>query len=404
MTRQRTTRRLTWRQRFEAVGRMAADAAASLLLRPGHTIGMITGITLGVAGVVGIVVIADTQQVQINRQFDLQRSNEVVVQAMTPTRAGFDPARVDAVTNLEPVAQAGEFSIWSGGETVTRTDKSKPSLRPVLVADPAGLQATDTRVLAGEPAEYLATARGHVAWIGTNLATNLGIRPGGDLDDATILVQHHSFRVVGIIAGDGSFGYASSAVLLSRKTAVATLGGVGEDVRSIAHVRPGSASAVGAYMLAALDPNQELTLQDVTPPDGKILVSHVASDLHRIGAALGGFMGVVAMITVANTLMMAVYQRRRELGLRSAMGWKRRRIGVLVLTESAIAGIVASILGVGLGLAVAAIWSQSQHWELILAPWLPLAAIGAGLVASLVGGLIPAYLAASTPPMTAMRS
>lgn len=394
---------MRWRQRLETARRIASDAASSLLLRPGHTIGMITGITLGIGGVVGIVVIADTQQVQINRQFDLQRSNEVVVRATTPTAAGFGPASVAAVAKLEPVGAAGEFSIWSGGETVAKADRTNPSLRPVLVADASGLQATDTRVSAGEPANDLATARGHVAWIGEALARSLDIT-SDDLTSAKILVRHVPFQVVGIIANSGSFSYASSSVLLARKTALATLGGTGENIRAVAHVRPGSASAVGAYMLADLDPYRELTLQDVTPPDGKILVSHVGSDLRRIAAALGGFMGVVSMITVANTLMMAVYQRRRELGLRSAMGWKRRRIGTLVLTESAIAGIVASILGVGLGFAVAAIWSWSQHWELILAPWLPFAAIGAGVTASLIGGVIPAYLAASTPPMTAMRS
>jgi putative ABC transport system permease protein len=386
-----------------ASGRMLADAAASLLLRPGHTVGMIAGIMLGVAGVVGIVVIADTQQAQVDRRFDLQRSDRVVVRALTPNEAGFNPERVTAVERLQPVAAAGEFSTWSAAETVSRDDSARSS-RPVLVADAAGVRATDTRVVAGASPDDLATASGPVAWVGEDLARDLGIISNDDLENTQIVVRNITFHVVGLIANDTGFGYASYGVLISRRTAVATLGGVGENIRVIAHVRPGSASAVGDYMVAGLDPYRELALDDVTPPDGKILLSNVGSDLRRIGAALGAFMGLVGMITVANTLMMAVYQRRRELGLRSAIGWKRRQIGALVLTESTIAGIVASILGVGLGLGVATIWSQFQGWELILAPWLPFAAIAAGLTASLVGGAIPAYLAASTPPMTAMRS
>lgn len=395
---------MTSRLRIDAVRRMISDAAASLLLRPGHTIGMIAGIALGVAGVVGIVVIADTQQVQVDRQFDLQRSDRVVVRALSPTKSGFDTERLEAVAALEPVIDAGEFSIWSGAEIVSRTDGTARSSRPVLVADGSGLSATDTRVITGRPGKDLATVRGPAAWIGESLARDLGLAPGDDLDSARVLVRDVPFHVVGIVANDRGFGYASSGVLIPRETAVATLHGTGENVRVIAHVRPGSASAVGDNMVAGLDPYRELMLQDVTPPDGEILLSNVGSDLRRIGAALGGFMGLIGMIAVANTLMMAVYQRRRELGLRSAMGWKRRRIGVLVFTESAIAGVLASILGVGLGLAVAVTWSQLQHWELILSPWLPFAAIGAGLTASLVGGIIPAYIAASTPPMTAMRS
>lgn len=389
---------------FENVRRMATDATASLLLRPGHTIGMIAGIMLGVAGVVGIVVIADTQQVQVDRQFDLQRSDRVVIRAMSPTTAGFDPERVAAVAALEPVVAVGEFSVWLGAETISGADGTAKGLRPVLVADGAGLKATNTRIIAGDSQEALSTADEPVAWIGENFAQDLGLTLGEDPGNTEILVGDQTLRVVGIVANDHGFGYTSSGVVISRKTAVATLGGTGENTRAIAHVRPGAAGAVGDHMVAGLDPHHELMLSDVTPPDGKILLSNVASDLRRIGVALGGFMGLISMITVANTLMMAVYQRRRELGLRSAMGWRRRRIGVLVLTESAISGIVASILGVGLGLGVAAVGSQLQGWELIFAPWLPPAVIGAGLTASLVGGVIPAHLAASTSPMTAMRS
>lgn len=395
---------MTWRHSIEAVLRMSSDAAASLLLRPGHTIGMIAGIALGVAGVVGIVVIADTQQVQVDRQFDLQRSEWVVVRALSPTKAGFDPERVAAAAGLEPVVDAGEFSIWSGAEIVSLADGTARSSRPVLVADGSGLRATGTRVIDGQPEDGLSAASGPVAWIGENLARDIGLDPGEDHENTRVVVRGVPLEVEGIVANDDAFGYASSGVLISRRTAVDTFGGAGENIRIIAHVRPGSASAVGAHMVAGLDPYRNLMLQDVTPPDGKILLSNVGSDLRRIGAALSAFMGLIGAITVANTLMMAVYQRRRELGLRSAMGWKRRRIGVLVLAESATAGIVASILGVGLGLAVALIWSRLQHWELILAPWLPFTAIGAGLAASLVGGAVPAYLAASTSPMTAMRS
>lgn len=394
---------MAWLNRAEGIRRMAADAAASLLLRPGHTIGMIAGIALGVAGVVGIAVIADTQQVQIDRQFDLQRSDRVVVRAHSAAPSGFDPALLAAVARLEPVADVGEFSIWSGARTVSRTDGGERSSRPVLVVDGPGLRATETRVVAGQPGDDIAAESGPVAWIGEALARDLGIRPD-DVRSAEIVVSGFPLRVVGIVANAEGFGYTSSAVLMSRKSAAATLGGVGENVRVVAHVRPGSASAVGEYMVAGLDPHRELSLDDVTPPDGEILLKTVASDLRRIGVVLGGFMGVVALISVANTLMMSVYQRRRELGLRSAMGWKRRRIGALVFTESAIAGIGASILGAGLGVGAAGIWCLVQGWELILAPWLPFAATGAGLMAGILGGGIPAYVAASTAPMTAMRS
>ncbi len=398
----RRPRRLTLA--LHGVVELLLDAASSLLLRPGHTIGMIAGITLGIAGSVGVIVVSDTQQAQIDRQFDLQRSDHVAIRALAPNKAGFDEGQRSVIADLEPVEQVGEFSIWSPSQVVSRADGSAANTRPIVVADSGGLAATESRITAGD--QDLARATGAVAWIGETLADDLGIEPEQvtSASQPTIKVGRQSFRVVGLVANNSGYEYLSSGVVVSRRTAVSLFDGLGDNIRTIAHVRPGSAESVGTYMMAALDPARALLLEDVTPPDGEILLGKVNNDLRRIGAALAVFMGLIGTITVANTLIVSVYQRRREIGLRSAMGWSRRRISLLVLTESGIAGLLSGIIGVGLGLLAALAWSLFQDWTLILATWLPFAAIGAGLLASIIGGLIPAYRAGSTSPMTAMRS
>src|SRR5690349_8636336 len=91
------------RGRLRALDRLARDAGASLLLRPGHTIGMVSGIMLGVASALGAIVIAETQQAQVDLRFDLQRSDHAVVKAMGFTRDGFDLEQVRQISALEPV-------------------------------------------------------------------------------------------------------------------------------------------------------------------------------------------------------------------------------------------------------------------------------------------------------------
>jgi putative ABC transport system permease protein len=172
----------------------------------------------------------------------------------------------------------------------------------------------------------------------------------------------------------------------------------------VAAVRPGAAAAVGEYALRQLDPTAELGLSDVTPPDGRILLTNVTSDLRTIGIALGGFVGFVGMIMVANTMSMTVSQRSRELGLRGALGWSPTQIRVLILAESAIAGLVAAIIGAGIGTAVAWGWAGWHDWLLVNSPTLAPLLIAAGTAASILGGLIPANHAATISPMTAMRS
>jgi len=387
------------------------DATWSLLLRPGHTIGMVSGIMLGVASALAAVVIADTQQAQVNLQFDLQRSTHAIVKAGSPTEAGFSTEQVSRAARLDPVSSIGEFSIWISSARVTRSTGTTASTAPVIVADPGGVQATHTLLTEGADLQLLTAAEPlRAAWLGKQLADDLGVSPatnaapGAPVTDAQVIVDGVPYSVAGIVTNRGGFGYVDHAVVISRPTAVTTLGGAGDNVRLVAHVRPGSAGAVARYLVYAADPSANLNLDDVTPPDGERLLGRVGADLRTIGTALGLFIGLVGMIAIANTLMMSVHQRRRELGLRSAIGWSRQRIGLLILTESGAAGLVAGVIGSGLGLAAAASWCWLHNWTLVMFPGLPALITTAGVAASLLGGTIPALRAASSSPMEAMRS
>ncbi|MFT3862235.1 ABC transporter permease [Micropruina sp.] len=395
------------RDRLRPLWVVAADAGASLLARPWHAIGMMSGILLGVASATAAVVIADTQQAQIDLRFDLQRSQHVVLWSQAQAPDGFPPDRVHQVTALEPVSAAGEFSLWSTRTNVTRSFASHPVSAPVIVADAGGLAASETTVLSGAAPQLLTAGRLPLAWVGRQLAADLGVRPAdgtANTPDAQVVLDGRPFSVAGIVANATGFDYVDNSVVIPREAAGELPSDGAANIRLLIHVRPGSAAAVAAYALAAMDYDHTLQLRDVTPPDGQQLLGNVTDDLRRIGAALGGFIGLVGMVAIANTLMLAVNNRRRELGLRSAMGWSRRRIGVLILTESAFAGLIAGLIGAAVGLAAAAIWCAQQGWTLIVWPPLPwLVALG-GVAASLFGGLIPALRAATVTPLTAMQA
>lgn len=378
-----------------------------MLRRPWHAIGMMAGILLGVASATAAVVIADTQEAQIALRFDAQRSSYAVVRAESAPPSGFPTGEVERVAGLDPVFGIGEFSLWSDHEPVTRAIASRSASVPVIVADPGGMAASGTKVIAGASPDLLASAPGlPVAWVGADLADQLGVAPAnaGPGADADVVVAGHPLSVAGIVANTAGFGYAENSIILSRQVAVDMLGGSGTNVRLVAHVRPGSARAVAGYAIRTVDPGGLMVLVDQTPPDGEHLVGTVGRDLRRVGTALGLIVGLVGMVAVSNTLMMAVHHRLRELGLRSAIGWSRPRIALLVLSESGVAGATAALLGTAAGLGVASVWCWSQDWTLVVAPLLPALATVAGLLASLLGGVVPALRAASLSPLAAMRS
>lgn len=103
------------RRRFAALW---VDATLSLTAKPARTLGMMAGIMLAAASATGAMVVADTQQTQIDRRFDLQRSSAVVIQAQSAPE-GFDPSAIAAIADLEPVNEAGELSIWSEAMATT---------------------------------------------------------------------------------------------------------------------------------------------------------------------------------------------------------------------------------------------------------------------------------------------
>lgn len=378
-----------------------ADAYLSMTSRPARSVAMIAGILLAVASTSAAVLIADTQQAQIDLRFDAQRSGYVMIQARAPQPDGFMPEAVRQIEDLSTVSEAGELSIWRESVPVHTSPFTSVQSVPLVVASSAGLEASGTSSVAGARHNTIDAmpARNAVVWIGATLARRLGIH---DRIQA-VRIHGRNYTVAGWLQNDSGFEYINNSVVMSSAIGRQHYGN-GDLVRLLAKVRPGSASAVGEFVLSALDPTGQQMLVDVTPPDGEVLRGNVAADVRRVGIGLGIFVGMVGMVAVANTLSMAVQQRTRELGLRSAMGFSRARIGSLILLESAMAGLAAALMGAALALLGTYIWTASQGWEIIINPLLAPSVVTAGTAFSVLGGIVPAYRAASVSPLTAMRS
>jgi len=118
---------------------------------------------------------------------------------------------------------------------------------------------------------------------------------------------------------------------------------------------------------------------------------------------------VIGGLSVVNTMLMAVTERVREIGLKKAVGARTRHILREFLTESTIIGTIGGILGLLLGLVLTSginglLVSQNQSELFLLTPRLVvlafLFAVGLGALA----GVIPALRAARLDPVTALRS
>jgi putative ABC transport system permease protein len=123
---------------------------------------------------------------------------------------------------------------------------------------------------------------------------------------------------------------------------------------------------------------------------------------------------VVASLGIVNTLVMAVLERRREIGIMKALGASDRDIRRLFFAEAGAMGLAGGVLGVafGWGIALAINWGTAYYLaqrdfppEVVAAVpwWLVAAAISFGVVVSLAAGLYPASRAAKLDPVQAIR-
>ncbi len=147
----------------------------------------------------------------------------------------------------------------------------------------------------------------------------------------------------------------------------------------------------------------------------------VSRNLHLVFVVLDLFLGVfgslalaVASLGIINTLVMAILERRREIGVLKALGAADRDVRRLFFAEAGVMGLAGGVLGVFLGWAIGRIinvvtdiYLRQQNltaqriWSVPW--WLIAAAISFSVVVSLVAGLYPAARAAKLDPVQALR-
>jgi putative ABC transport system permease protein len=121
------------------------------------------------------------------------------------------------------------------------------------------------------------------------------------------------------------------------------------------------------------------------------------------GTALPAIGLVVGAMVIMNIMLVAVAERTREIGIRKALGAKRRDILSQFLVESATLSVLGAAIGIGLGIALAKVVAAVSPLPASVAPWSILLALVVGAGVGIVAGMYPASRAARLDPITALR-
>ncbi|MBP6684611.1 MAG: ABC transporter permease [Leucobacter sp.] len=396
-----TTRAARERSRLRSLD-LIALSTSGIRARPLRAVLSALGIAIGIAAMVAVLGISASSQAKLQQELDALGTNLLTVESGTDLFGKEIPLPNDASGRADRVTGALQTA---GTGVVADARVYRSELIPPEQSGGLSVRAADTGLRDVLEAKLRsgawlndATANFPAVVLGNSAAKQLGVdRPG-----TLVWLGGQHFSVVGILDRVELAPELDTSALVGVAVAAERLGFDGSPTRLYMRAAEENIAKTRELLAASLSPEKPGAVKVSRPSDA--LAAKGVADETFTGMLLGlGSLGLlVGGIGVANTMIISVMERRREIGLRRAIGARRAHIRRQFLGEALVLSALGGIAGAALGAAATAAFASGGGLPFALPAYVPVAAIGSTLIVGALAGIIPAWRAARVSPTAAL--
>ena len=379
------------------------------------------GIIIGIAAVIVVVAVGQGASSMMQAQISSMGSNLVMVFPGSTRTGGFHggtgsqqtltAADGEALMSISPYVTAISPVVRSGSQIVYRENDWATSIMGVNtlyldirawpIAEGAGFFESDVR------------SGARVCVLGTTVAEKLfgSESPVGK----TIRIRRMPFQVLGVLSRKGSSTWGQDQddtviapwttvrrvlekssfnnvnMLIVSLTSMDALVQAREDITGILRER---------HRLAA-DADDDFTIRDMT--ELSQMMTQVSSLMTILLTAIASISLLVGGIGIMNIMLVSVTERTREIGLRMAVGARRRDILMQFLVEAIVLSGTGGLVGIGVGVAGAYIVATANNWPVLISAGSIAMAILFSAGVGIFFGFYPAWRASKLDPIESLR-
>jgi putative ABC transport system permease protein len=375
-----------------------------LRTRPTRVVLSALGIAIGIAAMIAVVGISSSSKAKLDSLLDALGTNVLTAES---AQGGVEPVPLPE-TAVDTAGAQDSVGSAAGVGTIPKVGVYPNPFVPSLETKGTSVAAAwgdlpgvlAGRLAAGRWLDQASDAPAQTV-LGAEAARRLGIDRVGA--DTRVWMGGRWVQVVGILEPLPLVPELDSTALVPRGFAT-DLGFDGHPTSVFTRVDPEDVQGARNLLARSISP---LSPQDVgvtNPSDA--LAAKNATDASFTGllVGIGGVALLVGGIGVANTMVITVLERRAEIGVRRALGARRRNIRDQFFVESLLLSVVGGIAGVVIGVGATVVFALLQGWPVAIPVWAVVGGLAATVVIGGVSGLYPAAKAARIPPTSALAA